>query len=43
LTGWIKDLTGSLAGGFYLAGGLALIGFVLSLKPADSGPKRTNR
>ena len=42
LTGWIKDLTGSLAGGFYLAGGLALVGFVLSLKPADSGPKRTN-
>lgn len=42
LTGWIKDLTGSLAGGFYLAGGLALVGFVLSLKPADSGSKRTN-
>lgn len=41
LTGWIKDLTGSLAGGFYLAGGLALVGFVLSLKPADSRPKRT--
>ena len=42
LTGWIKDLTGSLAGGFYLAGGLALVGFVLSLIPADSGSKRTN-
>jgi MFS family permease len=40
LTGWIKDLTGSLAGGFYLAGGLALVGFVLSLQPADSGRKR---
>ena len=40
LTGWIKDLTGSLAGGFYLAGGLALVGFVLSLRPAGSGPKR---
>lgn len=39
LTGWIKDLTGSLAGGFYLAGGLALVGFVLSLQPADSGRK----
>jgi MFS family permease len=40
LTGWIKDLTGSLTGGFYLAAGLALVGFVLSLRPGDSGPKR---
>jgi len=38
MTGWIKDLTGSLAGGFYLAAGVALVGFVLSLVPADSGP-----
>lgn len=37
LTGWIKDLTGSLAGGFYLAAALALIGFFLSLYPADAG------
>ncbi|HSB68941.1 MAG TPA: MFS transporter [Candidatus Methylomirabilis sp.] len=43
LTGWIKDLTGSLAGGFYLAGGLALVGFVLSLRPAGSGPKRATQ
>jgi MFS family permease len=35
LTGWIKDVTGSLAGGFYVAAGLALVGFVLSLGPAD--------
>lgn len=37
VTGWIKDVTGSLAGGFYLAGALALVAFVLSLGPADSG------
>ncbi len=36
LTGLIKDLTGSLAGGFYLAAAIALVGFVLSLVPADS-------
>jgi MFS family permease len=35
LTGWIKDVTGSLAGGFYVAAGLAILGFVLSLGPAD--------
>jgi MFS family permease len=35
LTGWIKDVTGSLAGGFYVAAGLTLGGFVLSLGPAD--------
>ncbi len=35
LTGWIKDITGSLAGGFYVAAGLALVGFCLSLGPAD--------
>ena len=37
VTGWIQDLTGSLAGGFYLAGALALVAFCLSLGPADSG------
>jgi predicted MFS family arabinose efflux permease len=40
LTGWIKDLTGSLAGGFYLAGAVALAGFFLSLHPADGGRRR---
>ncbi|MBI4572023.1 MAG: MFS transporter, partial [candidate division NC10 bacterium] len=37
LTGWIKDLTGSLAGGFYVAAAVAIVGFFLSLVPADSG------
>ena len=36
------DKTGSLTGGFYLAAGLALVGFVLSLRPGDSGPKSMN-
>jgi len=36
LTGWIKDETGSLAGGFYVAAGVALVGFLLSLVPADT-------
>jgi len=42
LMGWIKDLTGSLAGGFYLAAALALVGFFLSLSPADSGRRGAN-
>ncbi len=42
LTGWIKDLTGSLAGGFYLAAALALVGFFLPLSPADSGRRGAN-
>ena len=37
LTGLIKDLTGSLTGGLYLAAAVALVGFALSLVPADSG------
>jgi len=37
LTGWIKDMTGSLAGGFYVAAVLAMAAFFLSLGPADSG------
>jgi MFS family permease len=41
LTGWIKDVTGSLAGGFYLAAAVALVGFFLSLGPADSIHTRT--
>ncbi len=40
LTGWIKDVTGSLRGGFYVAAALALVGFGLSLYPADSGGRR---
>jgi MFS family permease len=43
LTGWIKDLTGSLTGGFYLAAAVALIGFALSLVPADGGRSATTR
>jgi MFS family permease len=35
LTGYIRDLTGSLAGGFYVAAGLGVVGFALSLAPAD--------
>ncbi len=42
LTGWIKDVTGSLAGGFYVAAGLALVGFVLSLGPADGMAEATS-
>ncbi len=30
VTGWIRDMTGSLAGGFYVAAGVALVGFCLS-------------
>ena len=41
LTGLIKDLTGSLTGGFYLAAAVALVGFALSLVPADSGRSAT--
>ena len=43
LTGWIKDLTGSLTGGFYLAAAIALVGFALSLVPADGGRCGTTR
>jgi MFS family permease len=43
LTGWVKDVTGSLAGGFYLAAGLALAAFLLSLGPADSGRTGTSQ
>ena len=42
LTGWIKDVTGSLAGGFYVAAGLALVGFALSLGPADGAAGTTS-
>ncbi len=34
-TGWIKDLTGSLVGGFYIGAAFALCGFFFSLIPAD--------
>ncbi len=36
LTGWIRDMTGSLAGGFYLAAAVALAGWWLSAGPAES-------
>ncbi len=36
LTGWIRDLTGSLAGGFYMAGGLALTGTLLLFIPVET-------
>jgi MFS family permease len=35
LTGYIRDLTGSLAGGFYVAAGVALCALFLSLQPPD--------
>ena len=35
VTGWIKDVTGSLAGGFYVAAAVVLAAFALSLGPAD--------
>jgi MFS family permease len=34
LTGYIRDLTGSLAGGFYLSAAVVMVGFALSLVPA---------
>jgi MFS family permease len=36
ITGWIRDLSGSLAGGFYLAGGLAMTGALLLFVPAET-------
>jgi MFS family permease len=35
LTGYLRDLTGSLSGGFYLSAAVVLAGFFLSLAPAD--------
>ncbi|HYB74230.1 MAG TPA: MFS transporter [Candidatus Sulfotelmatobacter sp.] len=40
VTGWIRDLTGSLAGGFYLAGALVLAGTFLLLVPAETVRRR---
>jgi MFS family permease len=40
VTGWIRDLTGSLVGGFYLAGALPLLGTFLLLIPAETVHKR---
>jgi MFS family permease len=37
VTGWIKDLTGSLAGGFYIAAAIAAIAFLLSVGLPDPG------
>ncbi len=36
VTGWIRDVTGSLAGGFYVAGGLVLLGTLLLLVPQET-------
>ncbi len=36
VTGWVRDLTGSLAGGFYLAGALVLLGTLLLLVPQET-------
>ena len=36
VTGWIRDLSGSLAGGFYLAGALVLAGTLLLLVPQET-------
>ena len=36
VTGGIRDLTGSLAGGFYVAGALVLVGTLLLLVPAET-------
>jgi len=36
VTGWIRDLTGSLAGGFYVAGAVVLLGTLLLLVPRET-------
>lgn len=36
ITGWIKDLTGSLVGGFYIGAMIAFCGFFFSLAPAET-------
>jgi len=36
VTGWIRDQTGSLAGGFYLAGAMTVLGSLLLLVPAET-------
>lgn len=36
ITGWIKDLTGSLAGGFYVGAIIAFCGLFFSLVPAET-------
>ena len=41
VTGWIRDLAGSLAGGFYLAGALLLLGTLLLLVPQETVRRRT--
>ena len=35
LTGWIRDVTGSLAGGFYLGGAIVFAGFLLCLSARE--------
>ncbi len=36
VTGWVRDLTGTLAGGFYVGGALVLLGALLLLVPAET-------
>ncbi len=36
ITGWIRDLTGSLTGGFYLGAMVALLGFFFALVPGET-------
>jgi MFS family permease len=36
VTGWIRDLTGSLAAGFYLGGAVVLVGALLLLVPQET-------
>jgi MFS family permease len=36
VTGWIRDLTGSLTGGFYVGGALVLVGALLLLVPQET-------
>jgi MFS-type transporter involved in bile tolerance (Atg22 family) len=43
LTGLIKDLTGSLTGGFFVAAAISLVGFALSLVPSDGGRNSSAR
>ena len=42
LTGWVKDATGSLAGGFYLAAALALVAYILAMGVQDAGREGRN-
>lgn len=43
LTGLLRDVTGSLAGGFYVSAVVVLAGFALSLVPGDRSQHRRRR